>query len=53
MAERNENEFLDDLDALEAALDEQEKAEPTEEELAADELAKKLVLFCSPSMTTL
>ena len=39
MAERNENEFLDDLDALEAEFDEAEEAEPTEEELAADQLA--------------
>ncbi|WP_293450495.1 nucleotide exchange factor GrpE [Planktotalea sp.] len=39
MAERNENEFLDDLDALEAEFDEQEEAEPTEDELAADALA--------------
>jgi len=39
MAERDEDGFLDDVDALEAALAEEEEAEPTEEELAADELA--------------
>jgi molecular chaperone GrpE len=39
MAERDENEFLDDLDALEAEFDEQEEAETTEDELAADALA--------------
>jgi len=39
MADRDENEFLDDLDALEAEFDEQEEAEPTEEELEADALA--------------
>ncbi len=39
MAQRNEDEFLDDLDALEAEFDEAEEAEPTVEELAADELA--------------
>lgn len=38
MAERKEDEFLDDLDALEAALEEEAEAEPTEEELEADEL---------------
>ena len=39
MADRDENEFLDDLDALEAEFDEQEEAEPTAEELEADALA--------------
>jgi molecular chaperone GrpE len=38
MNERHENEFLDDVDALQEALEAEAEAEPTEEELAADEL---------------
>lgn len=39
MAERNEDEFLQDLDALEAEFDAEEEREPTEEELEQDALA--------------
>lgn len=38
MAERNENDFLDDVDAMEAELEAEEERDPTEEELEADEL---------------
>ena len=37
MADRDENEFLDDLDALEAEFDEQEEAEQEDSCLHADD----------------